>query len=80
MILSLDPKFKLKKFKKLIVTKKQAQDTTSYSNPHMSCLFTNYIQKNNIFLPQKIIISTNTELGDKHTKNTFIIDYKKIIF
>jgi len=78
MILSLDPKFKLKTIKKLIVSKKPRHESIHYSNPYMSCTFANYTEKNKFFLPEKITLSTKTEFGQ--TENSFNIEYKKIIF
>ena len=79
-ISDIDPKFKIKGIKKFIMKPKKQQDTTIYTNPHINCLFTNYTNKNNLFLPQKIIFWTTPDVNNKTKESQIEIDYKSIIF
>ena len=80
MVLKIDSRFKLKTIQKAIVQPKIKRDTVLYSNSKINCLFTDYVRHENIFLPEKIILSQNTLLGSSATKHSINIDYKSIIF
>ncbi|MAQ31199.1 MAG: hypothetical protein CMD26_00470 [Flavobacteriales bacterium] len=77
-IVELDPYFKLKNLKKLFISKREPKDTMAYYNSYMIVTFTNYIKKDNIFLPQKVIIDSNEKNTGFPFQNTLEIQYKKI--
>ena len=78
VVSEIDPKFKLKTIKNLIINSKRRRDTTRYENTYMASFFTDYVNKQNLFLPQKIIFWTkNTDQGTSR-KQSISIDYKAI--
>jgi len=77
-ISEMDPRFKLKNFKKLIINEKLKKDTMRYENNYLTSLFTDYVNKNNLFLPQKIIFWTNNMEQGVSEPQSINIDYKSI--
>lgn len=75
-----DNSIKLKKIKKSITKKRSYNDTIFYKNKHITGTFTQYIKKNNIFLPQRIIFQTNMELAENQTKGYLDIEYQAVKF
>ena len=78
VISEMDPRFKLKNFKKLIINEKLKKDTMRYENSYLTSLFTDYVNKNNLFLPQKIIFWTNNMQQGVSKQQSINIDYKAI--
>ena len=74
----MDPRFKLKTIKKLMLNSKPRRDTMSYSNSYMTSLFTDYVNKQDLFLPQKIIFWKNDSPQGAPFKQSINIDYKFI--
>ena len=74
----MDPRFKLKTIKKLILNSKPRRDTMIYNNSYMTSLFTDYVNKQDLFLPQKIIFWKNNSAKGPPFKRSINIDYKVI--
>tara|TARA_B100000427_G_C15506290_1_gene594092 strand:- start:877 stop:1419 length:543 start_codon:yes stop_codon:yes gene_type:complete len=74
----MDPKFKLKNIKKLIINTRNRKDTMRYKNNYITTLFTDYINKQNLFLPQKIIFWRNDTDQKAPMRQEINIDYKAI--
>ena len=74
----MDPRFKLKTIKKLLLNSKPRRDTMSYNNSYMTSLFTDYVNKQDLFLPQKIIFWKNDSTKVTPFKQSINIDYKLI--
>tara|TARA_B100000700_G_C14959282_1_gene815608 strand:- start:969 stop:1505 length:537 start_codon:yes stop_codon:yes gene_type:complete len=76
----IDPNFQIKDIKKFITKPKTNQDKTLYQGTNTQALFTNYINKQNIFLPQSVVFWTSPSPGEKKTKFELEIEYKSIKF
>ena len=74
----MDPKFKLKNIKKLILNTRNRKDTMRYKNKHITTLFTDYVNKQNLFLPQKIIFWIKDTDQKASMPKSINIDYKAI--
>ena len=74
----MDPKFKLKNIKKLIINTRTKKDTMRYENKYITTLFTDYVNKQNLFLPQKIIFWRNDTDPKDSMPQSINIDYKAI--
>ena len=77
-ILEIDPRFKLKTIKKLIINTSLKRDTMRYENTYITSLFTDYVNKENLFLPQKIIFWTHEKNQEFPLEQIIEIDYKHI--
>ncbi len=80
LMLDIDPKFKIRDLKRSIIQLTNKQDTLKYENKYINCRFTDYIYKNEIFVPSKIIYWKNGPMNKQIKKNTINLDYKSIIF
>jgi len=77
---TIDPKLKLKSIKKSILQTKSKNDTIRYQNKDFSFLLTDYIYKENIFLPQKIIYLTKSPSNKLEKSNVINIEYRAVKF
>ena len=79
-ISELDPRFRLKGIKKSIKRPKGNKDTLIYQIPKINCLFTNYTETHNLFLPQKIFFSLTSDTNSKIDEGQISLNYKSINF
>tara|TARA_Y100001968_G_scaffold333158_1_gene394453 strand:+ start:741 stop:1298 length:558 start_codon:yes stop_codon:yes gene_type:complete len=74
------PKFKLKNIKKFITRPKEHKDTTAHQSSTINCAFTNYTEKNNLFLPQKIFFKITSDINTILEEGQISLNYKSITF
>ena len=77
---SVDSKLKLKHIKKFIAKPKKNQDTTNYKNGDKNAILTNYINKQSVFLPQKVVFWTDPKSDKDAMRFDLEIDYRSIKF